>query len=88
MHTAVRQIRIQGRQPLAAVTDDAAEGFDRVRWADFGQVSVAGEAVFGLAAQGWGKGDWLQGARIHPPGEAKGKQENPGCHQKWKVESG
>ena len=47
-HGAVSQVCVQ-RKALAAVTTNAAEGLHRMRGADFWQVRVAGEAVFGFA---------------------------------------
>ena len=47
---AVCQVCIQ-RQALAAMTEHAAEGLDRVGGADLSQVRVTGQAVFRLAGE-------------------------------------
>ena len=58
-HGAVCLIGVK-RQRIAAVTDHAAERFNRVRWADLGQDAVTGKTIFRFAGQGWNQKDRLR----------------------------
>ena len=72
-HAAVGQAGIQ-RQSFAAMTDHTAEGFNRVRFTDFRQPGVAGQAIFNLTGQGGRQGDWLDATTLQPGNSKQGQQ--------------
>jgi hypothetical protein len=78
----MRQVGVEG-EAFPAVTGDAAESLDGMRGADLGQVTVTGEAVFGLACEGGNQFDGFGLAGIVPPNENDGeKKEERGKNEK------
>ena len=74
-HGAVSQVCIQS-QWLAAMTEHAAEGLDRMRVADLGQVRVAGEAVFHLTGESGGERNRLRVEVFIPSNKEQSQQES------------